>query len=92
MTSSRRQRLDELGFVWDPLQTASAEGIRHLTMYKEREGHCRVPNAHKENGYPLGRWVVNRRQNKESLSEVRQRQLDELGFVWDMRGGALRCR
>jgi hypothetical protein len=51
-------------------------------MYMEREGHCRVPQLHKENGFPLGQWA-NRRRNKESLSELRQQQLDKLGFVWD---------
>jgi hypothetical protein len=79
----RRQQLDDLGFVWDALETKWAEGLRCLTIYKQREGHCRVPNTHKENGFPLGYWVSNRRQNKQTLSEARRQQLDELGFDWD---------
>jgi hypothetical protein len=77
----RRQQLDELGFVWDPLETDWAEGLRYLTIYKEREGHCRVPRPHIENGFPLGGWVTTRRHKK--LSEARRQQLDELGFDWD---------
>jgi hypothetical protein len=83
LSTTRRQQLEELGFVWDPLETGWAEGLRYLTIYKEREGHCRVPVTHKENGFPLGQWVGNRRQNKQTLSEARRQQLDELGFVWD---------
>jgi superfamily II DNA or RNA helicase len=83
LSEARRQQLGELGFVWDPFETDWAEGFRYLTMYKEREGHCRVPQRHKENGFRLGQWVDNRRQNKETLSEARRQQLDEFGFVWD---------
>jgi helicase associated protein len=85
LSEARRQQLDELGFVWDPLETDWAEGFRYLKMYKEREGHCRVPSTHKENRFRLGGWVVRQRQSKdqETLSEARRQQLDELGFVWD---------
>jgi superfamily II DNA or RNA helicase len=87
LSAPRRQQLDELGFVWDPLETDWAEGFRYLTIYKEREGHCRVPRAHKENGFSLGSWVVKQRhgKNQETLPEARQQQLDELGFIWDPR-------
>jgi hypothetical protein len=53
-----------------------------LTLYKTREGHCRVPRNHKERGLQLGHWVNSQRANK-SLPEERRRRLDALGFVWD---------
>jgi Helicase associated domain len=84
LSASRRQQLDELGFVWDPLETAWSEGFRYLTIYKEREGHCRVPRPHKENGFRLGQWVQVQRRNADSLSAPRRQQLDELGFVWTL--------
>jgi hypothetical protein len=83
MPALHRQRLDAIGFVWDPLETAWEKGLRHLITYKEREGHCLIPKEHKENGFPLGRWVNKLRQRKENLSEVRRQRLDELGFTWD---------
>jgi Helicase associated domain len=85
LSAPRRQQLDELGFVWDQLETNWAEGLRYLTIYKEREGHCRVPRNHMENGFRLGQWVGRQRQSKdqETLTEARRQQLDELGFVWD---------
>jgi hypothetical protein len=82
LSEARRQQLDELGFVWDPLQTDWEEGFRYLTIYKAREGHCRVPQRHKENGFRLGGWV-NKQRHAQTLSEARRQRLDELSFVWD---------
>src|SRR5262249_4942608 len=83
LPAPRRQQLDELGFVWDPLETAWEEGFRYLTIYKQREGHCRVPRNHTENGFRLGQWVQVQRRNADTLSAPRRQQLDELGFIWD---------
>jgi hypothetical protein len=83
LSEARRQQLDEFGFVWDPFETDWADGLRCLRIYKEREGHCRVPPKHVENGFRLGQWVGNRRTKKQTLSEARRQQLDELGFDWD---------
>src|SRR5262249_46527791 len=83
LSEARRQQLDELGFVWDPHETDWAEGFRYLTIYKQREGHCRVPVEHMENGFRLGQWARVQRRNADTLSAIRRQQLDELGFVWD---------
>src|SRR5262245_40542800 len=83
LSAPRRQQLDELGFIWDPFETDWAEGLRYLTIYKQREGHCRVPDKHMENGFRLGKWVGAQRGNADTLSAPRRQQLDELGFVWD---------
>jgi len=84
MRAERRQRLDELGFIWDPREAEWEEGFSYLKVYRGREGHCRVPQRHKKNGFPLGQWVSRQRQSKD-LSLERRRQLDDLGFVWDQR-------
>src|SRR5262249_10357389 len=76
ISTLRRQRLDELGFVWDALNADWQKGFRHLTIYKEREGDCLVPVKHKENGFPLGPWVVNQRHRINTLSEARRQHLD----------------
>jgi hypothetical protein len=85
VSEARRLRLDELGFVWDPSEADWEEGFRYLTVYKEREGHCRIPQSHKENSFPLGRWVANQRQSKARASQERIQRLDQLGFVWKVR-------
>jgi hypothetical protein len=83
LSTVRKQQLDAIGFEWDPFETDWAEGFRYLTIYKKREGHCRVPATHKENGFRLGGWVRKQRHASQTLSEARRQQLDELGFVWD---------
>ena len=68
--------VDSIGVSWD-------EWYGRLKAYKNREGHCRVPHAYKDNGRWLGGWVLAQRQRKNMLSEDRRCRLDNLGFVWD---------
>jgi hypothetical protein len=82
MPVERRQRLDALGFVWDALSAQWENGFTHLKSFREREGHCKVPQLHTENGFRLGLWVATQRQHKSKLSAEQRRRLDELGFVW----------
>jgi len=87
-------RLDALGFEWDASQSqrdtyqlAWNEGYDHLVAYHTREGDCRVPRDHKENGHPLGVWVNNQRQLRRegTLAPDRIQRRDALGFVWNAR-------
>ncbi len=83
LTQQRRRRLDELSFVWDPLEADWEEGFSFLKLYREREGHCLVPQRRKEeNGFRLGQWVNVQRLKKDKLPPERRQRLDELGFVW----------
>ncbi|MDC1329428.1 helicase associated domain-containing protein, partial [Pseudomonadales bacterium] len=79
----RKQRLDDLGFVWDPLSEAWEEGFTALKAYKKRYNDCHVPQAHKLNGYKLGTWVSNQRIAKDQMLSEHKKRLDDLGFVWD---------
>jgi hypothetical protein len=69
----------------DARDAAWEEGFNLLKTYKEREGHCRVPSTHKENGFPLGTWVANQRRLKSTTPIERRQRLEKLGFVWDTR-------
>ena len=85
MLPERRQRLDDLGFVWDPLEAQWEEGFRSLVKFHQREGHCRVPQRHREEGYRLGQWVSVQRGSKDTMLPERRQRLDALGFVWKVR-------
>ena len=87
LSALQRQRLDDLGFVWDPLAEAWEEGFTKLLQFKEVEGHCRVPSRFKIDGYGLGAWVASQRKGKDSLSTERFQRLDDVGFVWDVSKG-----
>jgi hypothetical protein len=80
--------LDELGFVWDVLETDWEEGFNYLKAYNRTANHCNVPKMHKEKGFPLGIWVSEQRVNKDKMSSERRQRLDEIGFVWDAREAA----
>ena len=83
LSVDRRQRLDELGFVWDRFLEMWESGFNYLKKFNSREGHCRVAQAHIEDGFRLGSWVTTQRMNKLKLLEERISQLNNLGFLWD---------
>ena len=80
---SAKKRLDELGFVWDPLDVDWENAFAVLVKFKEREGHCHVPKSHGEGDYNLGRWVSFQRTLFDTMYPDRRKRLDELGFIWD---------
>ncbi len=86
MPSERKQRLDDLGFVWDFLTEQWEESFTALQAYKEQHGDCRVPQGLKFNGFNLGRWVSVQRMKKDQMTPERKQRLDDLGFIWDARG------
>ena len=55
-----------------------------LVKFKEREGHCRVPARHVEEGENLGRWLTDQKQahKKGNLDPERYQKLLELGVEW----------
>lgn len=83
--SKYRERLNAVGFIWDLHEYAWEGGFAALTMFKAREGHCRVPRYHLEGECKLGQWVSVQRLSRSDLSIERQERLDAAGFVWDGR-------
>ena len=78
------QRLDSIGFSWDPYADAWEKGFSKLQAFKEREGHCRVSRGYKDEGYSLGQWVSNQRSNRDTLKPEAIQRLEDIGFVWDL--------
>jgi hypothetical protein len=68
--------------------------FRELCEYREKHGgHCLVPNNWREN-MALAQWVKRQRYqyklkldgSHSTLTDERERALDNLGFVWDSHG------
>jgi hypothetical protein len=54
-----------------------------LTTFVEREGHARVPRAHKTaEGLSLGAWLNNTKARRAKLSAEQLGQLEALGVAW----------
>ena len=85
MLSKYRNRLNEIGFVWEGHEHAWEEGFAALSKFKVREGHCRVPRYHVEEAYKLGQWVSVQRLARGTMSAERRKRLDAIEFVWDGR-------
>ena len=82
MPPERGQRLNAIGFVWDPYERAWEEGFAALKKFQAREGNCLVPALHVEGTFKLGRWVNKQRTNRDEISTERKKRLDAIGFVW----------
>ena len=83
LTEDYRLRLDQLGFIWNPYMDQWENNFIALVHFKSREGHCRVPSGHKENGSALGSWVSTQRKEKSNLQDENLQRLNKIGFIWD---------
>lgn len=92
LSPHRIQVLEKRGFVWDVFQYNFENNIKALKQYKERTGDCNVPYDYIEivDGIEmkLGQWCQNIKKkksgmNKSPLTEDQEKQLLQLGFVWD---------
>ena len=83
----RKQRLNDLGFDWDPRRSAWEAMFTELTRYNEQFGDCNVPRVWKQSPQ-LATWVRGLRKRPGRLSADKKARLDELGFEWDPYGSA----
>jgi hypothetical protein len=80
----RIQRLEKIGFEWDPIGTRWEEMFQKLVEFRNEHGHTNVPQrVHKY--ADLATWVRNQRaakaHNRPIMAE-RTKRLDEIGFAW----------
>jgi superfamily II DNA or RNA helicase len=88
MDPDRRQRLEALpGWSWDLLSDLWEEGFAILKQFSDREGHCRVPRAHKtDDGYRLGSWIGTQRKAEDTIDADRRQRLEALpGWSWNLK-------
>ena len=82
LISTRRERLESIGFVWDPLDKKWEDMFAKLKEYRQLHGDCLVPRGYKEDP-ALGIWVNTQRMRREVLDPARRERLDSIEFVWD---------
>ena len=84
----RKKMLGNIGFVWVLFERRAnvpwGKNVSSLKEFEKREGHCDVPQSHKESGTALGIWVNTQRELKrmEKLDPDRQEMLEDIGFEW----------
>ncbi|MDA8646811.1 Helicase associated domain protein [Porticoccaceae bacterium] len=78
-------RLDALGFIWDPRADKWEKGFQELILYKTTFADLLVAGLYNSpSGFGLGKWVNRQRTHKERLSQEQVKRLEDLGFVWDV--------
>ena len=88
LDKSREERLEKLGVTWNLKEMTNnmswMNKFNLLEKFKGREGHCRVPRRHKEEGENLGEWLSDQKQahKKGKLDPQRHQKLKELGVEW----------
>ncbi|MBQ7322378.1 MAG: Helicase associated domain protein [Clostridia bacterium] len=87
LTESQKQRLDDLGFVWEGKYNVTWEkAYAAAAEYQKQHGNLDIPVAHiTEDGIRLGRWIRRQREAYHtSLPAERKAKLDLLGMTWDL--------
>jgi superfamily II DNA or RNA helicase len=87
LASDRIERLEKIGFIWDPLEENFERGFRETLLHKERTGNSNALLRYKtEEGFQLGTWQSSQKYNykKGILSSDRIERLEKIGFIWDM--------
>jgi superfamily II DNA or RNA helicase len=86
LSEDRIAALDELGIVWNPMETKWEAGLAVCRAWCEEHGSLATVKIQTViKGFRLGSWLNNRRQKRKQgqLSEDRIAALDELGIVWN---------
>ncbi|MCG3776405.1 MAG: hypothetical protein JW395_3262 [Nitrospira sp.] len=77
--------LTNAGVVWDPNEHAWSEKFKALKAFKKKYGRFPTGLRGQTEEAALGRWMVNKRQERAQgrLAEDRIKALDGLGFSWN---------
>ena len=83
LAQDRVERLERIGFVWEPDASKWEEMFAALTDYNKRHGSCNVLYAPVDNS-ELWSWCNAQRMSYKAneLAPDRARRLQQLGFVW----------
>jgi len=76
-------RLDALGFSWDPVAERWEESFQALKKFYERTGSCQVSEKTIVDGIRLQTWTWTQRENRKTLSPDQIKRLDLIKFSWD---------
>ncbi len=95
LTTERIQKLEGIGFVWNPQESKWNRMYAQLVDYRNHYGDCNVPSRWEENT-KLSQWVSSQRfkykarqrgrQIGEAIKEEQIELLNSLDFSWNPKG------
>ena len=74
------QRLESIGFQWEPQDAAWERMFEALRQFRQQQGHCNVPRKWPKNRN-LAAWCERQRRRRLTTDQVRR--LKAIGFSWD---------
>jgi predicted helicase len=87
LPQSRREKLNSIGFTWDPHTNAWEDGFQHLKQHIAATNDAFVPKTFKAtDGFPLGSWTDQQRvlYRAKKLDAQRAERIESLGLIWDV--------
>ena len=84
LSPEKTARLDEIEFIWNPMDLQWDERFAELLAHKIEHDHMNIPQKDPSG---LGAWVSQQKQyeSKGKLSNERKSRLDAIGFSWENR-------
>lgn len=83
LTSTQRERLDRLGMIWSPREAAWEHALAIAAAYARKTGHLHPPVSFRtHDGFPLGRWLFDKRSPNWKGDAEKRAQLDALDPTW----------
>ena len=88
LSKKRIKRLDDIGFIFvkdDVRKVVWNKRFQKTLKYMKETGNANCSNDYKtKDGYPLGRWQQDQKDNYKNgtLSEERIKKLESIGFIW----------
>jgi len=84
LNSDRIQRLNSIGFAWDPREVSWNGSFYQLCAFKTQHGHCNA-SQHGPRYKSLSRWVSRQRMlyKRNALNSNYIQKINSIGFVWD---------
>jgi superfamily II DNA or RNA helicase len=86
LNRERIEKLDGIGFEWNPLEASWNQGFENLKLYISEYGHSNPPSGTLFPGeYKLGQWVQVQRVNQKQgiLSTEKQEKLSNIGLSFE---------
>jgi hypothetical protein len=85
LPQERIDKLNSIGFSWNPLDERWENNFQQLCKYKAKHGDCNVPYNYVDR--KLAKFVgkMKERKNAGKLSPEREARLNAIGFIWSVR-------
>jgi hypothetical protein len=81
LTAEQKQKLDDLGFIWNVLEYSWENNFKKLEKFKSIYGHVNI-FAGKTKYLPLYGWLRQQKLHKDRLNPVQIKKLEEIGVVF----------